>query len=462
MLGFGLLTGLIFPPYAALFVQVRPGMLPLFAASCVLAGLAVGGINYWLMRTVLVAPLRKLAAAARAMAGGDLSAPVALGGTDDLSQLASSVDDLRLRQARFVREIAAVSAQLKHAHATFAAVTGETRRAYGAVRSLSGAAAEMFAGHERSTRDALAAMAALVDGVRQLSAGARQGAAHTAVAAGQMAAAVEDSGARVTATAETATRTADMAKRGEEAVESNLALIGRVHATVAATAGQMTGLHDLVGEISAVAATIRGLADGTNMLSLNASIEAARAGEHGRGFAVVAEEVRRLAQLAAHSALQIMQLVGRIGEAVTGAGAAMNGCVAASRTAQDQSEEALTILQLIHGLARETERWVADMQAAGGELDARSREAREAMTGVLSVAEGFAEATEPLVERCRELEQGVVRLGEAGSQTGQELAELNALVLRLAPSLEQARDLAEALGRLSGEFAAEAGQYRLT
>jgi methyl-accepting chemotaxis protein len=80
--------------------------------------------------------------------------------------------------------------------------------------------------------------------------------------------------------------------------------------TVSETAKNVQYLTDRYSDIESMVNIIQGIADQTNLLSLNAAIEAARAGEHGKGFAVVADEVKNLSELTKSSAEDIRIQIG--------------------------------------------------------------------------------------------------------------------------------------------------------
>lgn len=92
------------------------------------------------------------------------------------------------------------------------------------------------------------------------------------------------------------------AKASEVAVKGS-AVVGQVVATMSEISASSTRIADITG-------IIEGIAFQTNILALNAAVEAARAGEQGRGFAVVASEVRNLAQRSSSAAKEIKDLIG--------------------------------------------------------------------------------------------------------------------------------------------------------
>ncbi|MCU7890482.1 MAG: methyl-accepting chemotaxis protein [Candidatus Thiodiazotropha sp. (ex Ustalcina ferruginea)] len=199
---------------------------------------------------------------------------------------------------------------------------------------------------------------------------------------------------------------------GKQVVDATIDSIHLLAGEVKQSTEVIEKLSEYSANIGNILGVIKGIAEQTNLLALNAAIEAARAGEQGRGFAVVADEVRTLAGRTQESTLEIEEMIERL---------------------QGGSQEAVDVMKRSRDKAEDSVKQAAMAGEALGEITG-------AINTITEMNYQIATASEEQSAVAEEINQSIVNISEVADMTSQGAQQ----------SVEATNNLVQTIQRLDG------------
>lgn len=232
--------------------------------------LLLAALIAWRVALSIKRPLDRIVHMLKLIASGDMTQRIEIQSRDELGMLAGWVNDLAAQLREMIHELA----------------QGAISLSASAVQALqiSEQSAESIRQQRDETEKVSSAMQAMDDSVQEVS-------------------------RSVSTTLGEIVSADDATQQSKNIVLQNARTINELSSRVEQSSQVIHQLEIYSTKIGSILDVIRGIADQTNLLALNAAIEAARAGEHGRGFAVVADEVRTLASRTKTSTKEIQQMI---------------------------------------------------------------------------------------------------------------------------------------------------------
>lgn len=341
--------------------------------SIIIAALVLTVVLGLTLARSIVVPLRHAVAFADRIAQGDLSLALVPEGNDETTQLFTSLGSMQEGLRQIIGLINDSSQQLSAAAEQMSAVMDES--------SVS---------------------------MRRQTAEVEQ----AATAVNEMSAAVEEVARNAVSTSEASRAANESAEHGSTQLGEAIVAIGDLIKDVTSASERAGDLAAQTRDISTVLDVIRGVADQTNLLALNAAIEAARAGEAGRGFAVVADEVRGLAQRTGQSTREIEIMISNIQKGTGQTVEALQHSSERAKTTMDKASSAgLAIQAITVAVAGINDRNL--LIASASEQQAQvAREVDRSLVSIRDLSVQTAEGTEQSMVATHELARMATHLNE--------------------------------------------------
>lgn len=331
-------------------------------------GLVLGGLISWgILKVVLGPVLAALDAMADIVGGeGDLTRRLDDSSKDEIGRLSHSFNLFASMVHHIIKEVIGYTDQLGKSADRLSIVTEETSR---------GADRQQLMTDE------------VVTAVNELSATGQEVARNTSAAA-------------------------DAAQHADKAAEEGRVVVGKTIGSIDGLADEVERAGEVINRlesdtesIGGVLDVIRGIAEQTNLLALNAAIEAARAGEQGRGFAVVADEVRTLASRTQESTAEIQSMIERLQTGAQEAVRVMAHSQEHAKTTVEQAAKAGSSLEEISEAVKVINSMNLQIATAAEEQNAVGEDINRSVVTISEITEQTAAGAQQTASASNELNE---------------------------------------------------------
>lgn len=206
------------------------------------------------------------------------------------------------------------------------------------------------------------------------------------------------------------------AEGGLHVVNDTSSSINQLADEVVNASGVIEELQGAIGNIGAVLGVIRGIAEQTNLLALNAAIEAARAGEQGRGFAVVADEVRALASRTQQSTEEIQDMIQTLENKASKATQVMESGRSKAEASVEKASRMNEVLDTINTAVSEINNMNAQIASAAEEQSSVSDEISTSITSINDLASDTSKTSEEGADALNSMSSQITGLSDLVKQ----------------------------------------------